>query len=210
MLYTKDLRFQYPQSQNVLHFPDVECRAGKPLLFLGPSGSGKTSWLHLIAGLLTPLSGDIFIGDTRTSHLSQKEMDAFRGKNIGLVFQNPHFISSLTVLENLLLFQTLAHGKTEKKKALELLASLQLEHQAGLMTQQLSQGEAQRLSLARALIHRPALLLADEPSASLDDERANLVAKLLISHSQEINSALVVVTHDARIKALFPNQIQLP
>ncbi len=209
MLQTKGLQFRYPESQKTLLFPDVMCTVDRPLLLLGPSGSGKTSWLHLIAGLLQVQAGEIFIGDTRTSHLSQKEMDAFRGQHIGLVFQTPYFISALTVLENILLFQKLAHGKTDKKFALELLASLQLEHLTGKMTQQLSQGEAQRLSLARALIHHPSLLLADEPTSSLDDERASLVAKLLITHSQEMGSTLVVVTHDARLKAIFPNQIQL-
>ncbi|RZL30904.1 MAG: ATP-binding cassette domain-containing protein, partial [Pedobacter sp.] len=178
-------------------------------LITGASGKGKTTLLHLLGGLLKPTSGSIFIDQTDISKLSDKKLDHFRGQNIGLILQKAHFIASLNVLENIELASWLADKTKKRQKAKELLAILGLEHVEHKLPNQLSVGQQQRVSIARALINEPKLLLADEPTSSLDDENALAVAELLASLSHKYNAALVIVTHDQRLKQRFKTSIQL-
>ncbi|MBN8641934.1 MAG: ATP-binding cassette domain-containing protein [Flavobacteriales bacterium] len=208
MIVTKDVTFFY-NATTQFAFPDVKCNPSETLLITGNSGKGKTTLLHLLAGLLRPKKGEISIDDTNISQLSEKKLDQFRGKNIGLILQQSHFISSLSVLDNVVLASWLASGKKATEKAKQLLSDLDLESQMYKLPSQLSIGQQQRVSIARALINEPKLLLADEPTSSLDDENAIKVADLLEKLAKDYKASLIIVTHDQRLKNKFANQIHL-
>jgi putative ABC transport system ATP-binding protein len=208
MISTKNITFSYNKDQNFI-MPDLFCQAGSTILVTGNSGKGKTTYLHILAGLLKPKSGEIFIDNNEISQLKGSKGDKFRGKNIGVVFQKSHFIASLSVLENLEMASWLATGKKHTKRAKELLNKLDILEQAHKQPSQLSVGQQQRVSIARALINEPKVLLADEPTSSLDDKNADNVIELLESLSKEYKAALIIVTHDNRIKAKFTNQITM-
>lgn len=208
MISTKNVTFSYQKDQ-LFHMPDLYCTAGNTILITGNSGKGKTTYLHLLAGLLKPSTGSIEVGETDIVALSEKKTDAFRGKNIGIVFQKSSFISSLTVLENLEMTSWLVGRKKQTLKAKELLQKLDILEQYNKLPSQLSVGQLQRVSIARALMNEPKVLLADEPTSSLDDKNANTVIELLTNLSKEYKAALVIVTHDSRIKEKFHNQITM-
>tara|TARA_B110000503_G_C7169489_1_gene423639 strand:- start:3742 stop:4317 length:576 start_codon:yes stop_codon:yes gene_type:complete len=189
--------------------PDIFCTAGNTLLITGNSGRGKTTYLHILAGILRPKSGEIEIDNTNTVALSERKNDFFRGKNIGIVFQKPYFIASLNVLENLEMTSWLANGNKNSITANKLLSELGLFEYASKLLSQLSVGQQQRFSIARALINKPKVLLADEPTSSLDDKNAETVIELLTTLSKEYKAALIIVTHDSRIKSKFHNQITM-
>ena len=208
MISTKNITFSYNKDQNFI-MPDLFCQAGSTILVTGNSGKGKTTYLHILAGMLQPNSGEIFIDNTNFTNLKGSKADKFRGKNIGVVFQKSHFIASLSVLENLEMASWLATGKKHTKRARELLNKLDILEQAHKQPSQLSVGQQQRVSIARALMNEPKVLLADEPTSSLDDKNADNVIELLESLSKEYKAALIIVTHDSRIKAKFTNQITM-
>ena len=208
MIATRNLNFNY-NSKTGFNFPDLRCNSAETLLITGGSGKGKTTLLHLLGGLLRPASGEILIEAINLSSLSEKKLDHFRGRNIGLVLQQSHFISSLNVLENVVLASWLSDGKKKTEKAVSLLEQLDLKDQKYKLPSQLSIGQQQRVSIARALINEPKLLLADEPTSSLDDENAMIVSELLSSLSKKYNAALIIVTHDQRLKERFTNRITL-
>ena len=208
MITTKNIKFSYSKEQEFV-FPDLYCEAGNTILITGDSGKGKTTYLHILAGLLRPKSGEITIDTTNVLALSEKETDNFRGKNIGIVFQKSYFIAALTVLENLEMASWLATGKKNTNRAKKLLQQLDIENQASKLPSQLSIGQQQRVSIARALMNEPKVLLADEPTSSLDDKNAEKVIELLTFLSKEYKAALLIVTHDSRIKEKFTNKITL-
>lgn len=208
MISTKNIKFSYSKEQEFI-FPDLYCEAGNTILITGDSGRGKTTYLHILAGLLRPKSGEIQIDTTDFLALSEKETDKFRGKNIGVVFQKSYFIAALTVLENLEMASWLATGKKNTNRAKKLLQQLDIENQGAKLPSQLSIGQQQRVSIARALMNEPKVLLADEPTSSLDDKNAEKVIELLTFLSKEYNAALLIVTHDSRIKEKFTNKITL-
>ncbi len=208
MISTKNITFSYNKDQNFI-MPDLFCQAGSTILVTGNSGKGKTTYLHILAGMLQPNSGEILIDNTNFTNLKGSKADKFRGKNIGVVFQKSHFIASLSVLENLEMASWLATGKKHTKRAKELLNKLDILEQAYKQPSQLSVGQQQRVSIARALMNEPKVLLADEPTSSLDDKNADNVIELLESLSKEYKAALIIVTHDSRIKAKFTNQITM-
>lgn len=208
MINTKNIKFSYLKEQEFI-FPDLHCEAGNTLLITGDSGRGKTTYLHILAGLLKPKSGEIQIDTTDVLALSEKETDKFRGKNIGVVFQKSYFIAALTILENLEMASWLATGKKNTDRAKKLLQQLGIENQGPKLPSQLSIGQQQRVSIARALMNEPKVLLADEPTSSLDDKNAEKVIELLTFLSKEYKAALLIVTHDSRIKEKFTNKITL-
>ncbi|OYQ36342.1 ABC transporter ATP-binding protein [Flavobacterium cyanobacteriorum] len=208
MINTKNLRFSYGKDTD-FYFPDITARSGESLLITGGSGKGKTTLLHLLGGLLRPQSGEIIIQDTNITALSEKKLDLFRGRNIGLVLQQSYFVASLNVIENVALSSWLATGNLKTEKAKQLLGQLGVDGHLHKIPSQLSVGQQQRVSIARALINEPKLLLADEPTSSLDDENAFMVADMLEALARQYGSALVLVTHDQRLKDRFPNQITL-
>jgi putative ABC transport system ATP-binding protein len=208
MLSVRDIRYKYSEGE-VMHFPDFECLQGDQFLLLGQSGSGKTTLLQLLAGLRSPMSGEIKIGDININQLSISEMDRFRGQNIGLVFQSSHFISALTVGENIAIAQSLAGNKVDNIKIKTLLSRLNIGQKINKKTYNLSQGEQQRVAIARAIINDPKVILADEPTSALDDVNTEEVLQLLMHQAKEVNSTLIIVTHDNRLKERFNKRIIL-
>ena len=206
MLETKNLRFKYDNNLE-LNFPDIKT-SKENLLILGASGVGKTTFLHLLSGLLKPINGEIDLLGTKISKLKMSEMDRFRGKNIGIVFQKPHFINSLTVKENLQLAQYISK-KNDKNRIQSLLESLGIEDKANKKTQNLSQGEKQRVSIALAIVNSPKLILADEPTSSLDDLNCDKVINILKNQASKYKAKLIIITHDYRLKKHFKNTLSL-
>ncbi len=206
MLETKNLRFKYDNNLE-LNFPDIKT-SKENLLILGASGVGKTTFLHLLSGLLKPMNGEIDLLGTKISNLKMSEMDRFRGKNIGIVFQKPHFINSLTVKENLQLAQYISK-KSDKNRIQSLLESLGIEDKANKKTQNLSQGEKQRVSIALAIVNSPKLILADEPTSSLDDLNCEKVINILKNQASKYKAKLIIITHDYRLKKHFKNTLSL-
>lgn len=178
-------------------------------MITGNSGTGKTTLLHLLSGLLRVQKGDVEIAGKNLKTFSQAELDRFRGRHVGLVFQQPRFISSLSVIDNIAAAQFFGAGKSDSNAAMELLKSLGIGDKANKSTGELSGGERQRLAIARALAAKPSIVMADEPTSSLDDENAELVYNLLTKESADYNAALVVVSHDGRLKDKFENRVGL-
>lgn len=202
MISTEKLTFNYP-AQNTFSFADIQLQQGEKLLVTGISGSGKTTLLHLIAGLLQPSTGTVAINGTVIHHLSAAKMDAFRGKNIGLIFQKHLFIGAINMKNNLIAAQTLPGFKADNDHIDHLMTMLSVDHLAAKLPAQLSQGELQRFSVARALANKPLLLLADEPTSSLDDQNCEAFISLLLSSAEQFNTTLIIATHDARLKPSF-------
>lgn len=208
MIRTKALRFSYPEGE-AFTFPDIALEEKNHLLVLGPSGIGKTTLLHLLSGILPPYSGKISINGTEISGLNRKALDRFRAENIGVVFQHYHYIKSLTVEENLKLRQLFPKGEEDQERRLALVDRLGLKHVLNNKGGQLSQGQKQRLAIGLGLIHRPKLILADEPTSNLDDENCAAVISLLKEEAELCESSLIIITHDQRVKGLFKNHIVL-
>lgn len=208
MLITKDLKFTYPKGRD-FHFPDLNCSAGENLVIMGMSGSGKTTLMHLLAGILTPSAGQVIFNGKNISGYSPSEMDAFRGKNIGMIFQKHFFIHGLSVFENLVAAQKLSGSPTDKSYLNGLLEKLHITDLAGKKADALSQGEQQRFSIARALANKPSWVLADEPTSSLDDENCDKFRELMNISPGENTLGWIIATHDNRLKSHFTNVYQL-
>lgn len=209
MLQTEALTFQYSENEHVFKFPDLKLDQSEHLLILGQSGIGKTTLLHLLAGLLSPIKGDILINETTINSLTSSKLDTFRGQNIGLVFQKNHAIQSLSVYENLQARLFFGKQKVEKNIIDELLQELGLIELKDRKINVLSVGQLQRLGIAMSVIHKPKIILADEPTSSLDDDNCKIVIELLIRQANKNNANLVVITHDHRIKSFFQNSVSL-
>ena len=208
MIEISNLTFGYDK-KNTLQFKDFSLDTGEKCLILGKSGVGKTTLLHLLAGILQPATGKVCIRNTDLSTLKKRKLDQFRGRNIGIVFQKHHFVAALNVMENIALAQVLTDTKPSRENIMQLLDALQLADKSDRMPYSLSQGEQQRVAIARALINKPAIILADEPTSALDDENCLAVMDLLEKNAALCNSALIVVTHDNRLKSRIPKQILL-
>lgn len=208
MITSQQLTYTYPGSSPLV-FPDFQCNASDILLLLGASGAGKTTLLHLLGGILSIQKGSIKIEGTQLEKLSPAAADQFRGQHIGIVFQQNHFVESLNAAENIYLAQTLAGRPRDKKRVSDLFSKLNIADKATSKVKDLSQGEKQRLAIARAFVNAPRLILADEPTSALDDGNCDEVIKLLKDQSAESGSALIVVTHDNRLKDIIPNRIIL-
>jgi lipoprotein-releasing system ATP-binding protein len=193
----------------MMSFPDVECPERAQLLLLGQSGSGKTTLLHLLCGMLQPTAGDISIQGQNLVTMTERERDAFRGRHFGIVFQKSHFVQSLTVLENLAIPAFLLGEAFDPQEAQALLDRLGIGHKAHDRPRDLSMGEQQRAGIARALIHKPDIVLADEPTSALDDQSTQAVVALLEEQAQTLGATLVIVTHDQRLKDRYERRIEL-
>ena len=205
---TRNLKFRYRDGEE-LSFPDLCMEQGSHWLITGFSGSGKTTLLHLLAGLLKPTAGDVAIAGEKINRMSNAALDRFRGREIGIVFQTAHFVQSLTVAENLALARFLAKNKPDPERVSTLLSRLGLGDKENKKPHQLSVGEQQRAAIARAMANQPAVVLADEPTASLDDANCKAMTELLRSECEASGATLVIVTHDQRIKDLIQQVVQL-
>ncbi|MFC2187079.1 ABC transporter ATP-binding protein [Fulvivirgaceae bacterium LMO-SS25] len=208
MIEFEGVSFSYDQNAQ-FKFKDLKLEQGSHWLILGASGSGKTTLLHLLSGLLRPQSGSIKISGKDIARISETELDKFRGKEIGLVFQKAHLVSVLSVKDNLALAQYLAGLPQDSGRIKEVLAELQLESKMNSKPHQLSQGEQQRVTIARAVLNKPSVIFADEPTSALDDMNTEKVMNLLENQAKKYNATLVIVTHDQRLKGRISNQIKL-
>lgn len=208
MIVIDNLSFGY-SNHKILSIPHLEVKESEHLLVLGSSGSGKTTLLHILGGLLAPKQGKVIIGETDLYKLSGSQRDKYRGQNIGLVFQKAHLITALSVQDNLLLTQYLAGMAQDKGRVKEVLEELGLGEKRKKSVRELSQGEQQRVTIARALLNRPRIILADEPTASLDDKNAQKVIELLKSQAEHYKASLLIATHDQRVKDQFELQLNL-
>ena len=208
MLRLSGIRQRYGAKQ-VLALPRFEAAAGEHWLVLGASGSGKTTLLNLVAGLLAPSEGEIEVGGQALAALEAAALDRWRGRNVGIVPQKLHLVSSLSVLQNLLLAPYLADLPLNESFAMGLLENLSMKDKANAKPHQLSHGQAQRVAIARAVMNRPKLLLADEPTANLDDASCSSALQLLQDQSRECGATLVVASHDQRAKERFEKRLDL-
>jgi putative ABC transport system ATP-binding protein len=207
MIKTKGVKFNY-DNQVFFDFPDIKLKSGENLLIIGNSGIGKTTLLHLLAGLLKLNSGSIELFGKELRKLSSYQLDRFRKNNIGIIFQRPLFVNSLTVKENLQLAQYIANKKDDNRIE-SILKNLNIFDKSNKITNKLSQGEKQRASIALAIVNSPKLILADEPTSSLDDNNCSNVIKLLKKQATEFGAQLIVITHDSRLKKHFKKSIEL-
>jgi len=208
MFNVQNLKHTYNGTE-VLNVAAWRVEQGSQWLVLGPSGSGKTTLLHILAGILRPTAGSVGIAGQDVRGLSPNQFDRFRGQHIGIVLQRLHLIPSLTVMNNLLLAQYLAGLPQEGARVREVMTGLDVADKAGAYPHELSFGQAQRVAVARAVVNRPKLLLADEPTSNLDDARCAQAYGLLESQARACGATLVIATHDQRIKARMSNHYEL-
>jgi putative ABC transport system ATP-binding protein len=209
MLKTEGLRYRYEGGDTELTFPDLRMEKGEELLLLGASGTGKTTMLHLVAGMRTPTAGTVALAGEPFSALPTAERDQTRGRHMGIVFQTAHFVRSLTVGENLALARSLAGCSPNETAAKAVLKELGLAHKWNARVDALSVGEQQRVSIARAVVHGPGLILADEPTSALDDANTDAVLTLLRGQAERTGAALLIVTHDQRLKDRMSQHVAL-
>ncbi len=195
--------------QVIVSIPNLALQPGQTCLLSGQSGSGKTTLLHALAGFGTRISGDVKVNQTNLYSLKRAARDRFRGQHIGLIFQTLHLVKSLTVMENLLLAPFVTKQLPDTTHAESLLAKLGIADLKDKPATAISQGQAQRVAIARALLNKPFMLLADEPTSSLDDQAAENVMQTLLALTKESGTVLVVSSHDHRIQPHFDQQIKL-
>jgi len=191
------------ETRTVLDDLSLQIKAGESIAILGPSGSGKSTLLNIIGSLDKPTTGEVIHDGQNLSELDEKKLAKIRNKKIGFIFQLHHLLPQCSVLENVLI-PTLADSNQKDKsnyeeRAFELLKRVNLERHADHRPAQLSGGEQQRVAVIRAMIHQPPLLLADEPTGSLDQKSAENLAKILMSLNKEENVTLIVVTHSSKL-----------
>lgn len=208
MIETRALRYEYPGGP-VLSFHNVDVPQGGTLLLQGRSGAGKSTWLALAAGLLTPTVGEAVIAGQPLSRLSGGARDAWRARTIGFLPQKLHLSDALTVEANLALAFFAAGTRADAGTIRRALRALGVDGLARRKPAQLSGGQAQRVALARTILMQPKVILADEPTASLDDDAAFNGLALLRDCAAQCKATLVVATHDARVRQAFPAAVIL-
>lgn len=207
------VRLARPNGAFVLDLPMLEIPAGEQVACIGPSGAGKTTLLHLVAGLLVPTEGRVQVGEVSVGALREGARRRIRREMMGVVFQSGALIPYLTALENVLLTQRLNHPfrsmRSQRPRALALLKAVGLAGMAGRLPGQLSAGEQQRVALCRALLAAPGLLIADEPTANLDKESAEIVATVLIEQARDNGATILCATHDETLLGHLSRRITL-
>jgi lipoprotein-releasing system ATP-binding protein len=213
-LQVRDLCKDYPTRSgplSVLRHLSFDLAPGEALAVMGPSGSGKSTLLYILGTLERPSSGSVRLDDRDPFALAERDLADFRNRHIGFVFQDHHLLPQCTVLENVLIPTLVARDDAGKVEAWarELLDRVGLSGRLDHRPAELSGGERQRVAVARALIHRPVLLLADEPTGNLDRHTAQAVGQLLLDLHRQERNILVVVTHSAELARLFPRQVEM-
>ena len=203
MINSTGLTYRYPGGTE-LQFPDVQVPQGAVLLLSGPSGSGKSTWLAMVAALVAPTGGELTVASQAVSTLRGAAADAWRAGAIGFLPQKLHLSEALTVQQNLAMAQWAAGRAEDTVHIHTALAALGVAELAGRLPSELSGGQAQRVALARAVLLSPQVILADEPTASLDDESAAQAISLLLATATRHGATLVIATHDARVAGLVP------
>lgn len=208
MFRLSNIQHRYGE-ETVLDLPSLEAKQGEHHLILGQSGSGKTTLLHILAGLRKPSEGSVVVANQELGALKGHALDRFRGRHIGIVFQRMHLLATLSVEDNLLMAPYLADLPQGRDRIREVLATLDMGHKVDAYPHELSHGQRQRVAIARAVMNQPEVLLADEPTASLDDSRAEKVLNLLVDQARANGATLVVATHDRRIVDHFEHTLIL-
>ncbi len=186
----------------VLHDINLEVSAGELTAMIGPSGSGKSTLLNIIGLLMRPTSGQVWLGGEEASAMRDKELTRLRGRKIGFIFQFHHLIAGLSAAENLMMPLMIERGSAApgmRERALAGLTAVGLGERADARPNQLSGGQQQRVAVARALVNRPPLVLADEPTGNLDTESSRKVFELMRRYNREENTAFLIVTHNLAI-----------
>src|SRR2546425_1576655 len=208
MIAVRGLAHRYGEA-TALRLPEWTVAQGERWLVIGASGSGKTTLLHVVAGLICPTEGEIQVSGQPLAKLAGAMLDRWRGATVGIVLQALHLVRHLSVRDNLRLAQYMAHVPQDDTRVADTLAALGVADKAARRPAELSQGERQRVAIARAVVNRPKLLLADEPTANLDDAAAALAVELLAEQAGRYGATLVVATHDARVKVKFRERLEL-
>ncbi len=194
------ISFHYRTGEFELRVPSMEVAPGESIAVIGPSGSGKTTFLHLVAGIALPLAGRIQVGEVEVNALSDAVRRAFRVARMGLVFQEFELLDYLSVLDNVLLpyriSPTLRLDREVRDRAAAIADEVGLKDKLRRSVRRLSQGERQRVAVCRALVTRPGLLLADEPTGNLDPENKDRVLEILFEQAAKTGATLLTVTHD--------------
>ncbi len=208
MIYTEGITKSYGSLQ-VLKGIDFRVESGEIVSIYGASGAGKTTFLQILGTLDEPDEGAIFYDDVNVRTLKDNQLARFRNRHIGFVFQFHHLLPEFTALENVCIpaFILGVPKREAEEKAMALLRDLNLENRAGHKPAELSGGEQQRVAVARALINRPAVLLADEPSGNLDSQNKKELHELLLRIHEEKNQTIIIVTHDKELSAIAHRQL---
>lgn len=205
MLHLASLTYGYAPASPVLDIAAFHLPAGRHALLLGPSGCGKSTLLHLLAGILAPQAGRLDVAGTSLPGLTPRQRDSWRGRAIGLLPQQLALVPSLNVLDNVLLPAYASGQRPDPARAASLLGQLGLADKLETYPHALSGGQRQRAAIARAVVMRPQLILADEPTANLDDEACAAVVQLLARQAAQAGASLVIASHDARVLAALPD-----
>lgn len=203
MIQTSNLSYCYPGSTPI-NFPDIDVPQGNVVLLSGPSGCGKSTWLALVAGLVKPDTGSLTVAGQSVGNLNGVAADAWRATTIGFLPQKLHLSAALTVAQNLGMAQWAAGQHEDQGRIGATLKALGVADLGHRKPSQLSGGQAQRVALARAVLLQPKVILADEPTASLDDEAAASAIELLVQTAKQQGATLVIATHDGRVAPLIP------
>jgi putative ABC transport system ATP-binding protein len=203
MIHVAGLRksFVSPAGEALTVLEDLSfgLRPGSSLAIQGPSGSGKSTLLAILAGLERPSAGTVSVAGRRIDALAERELSAFRARTMGFVFQSFHLLAHFSALQNVVIGAEIAGVPAPLERAREALERVGLSDRAGHLPGQLSGGECQRVAIARATVTRPALLLCDEPTGSLDPRNADRVFELVMELHRELGTTLVLVTHDPHL-----------
>ena len=211
MIRSSQLELRPAGDDSVRIFPeDLHISSGERWALTGPSGCGKTTLVNALCGLLPPSSGTLSVLDQDLYAMSPGERDRFRGRQLGVVHQEFHLLSGFTAVENLsiaLRFATGTTGREARTRSLEMLETAGISHRADTPVERLSRGEAQRVAVARALVHEPNVFMTDEPTASLDAERGAQMLEWMESLRTSTGCAWICVTHDPEVAAKFEHQL---
>ena len=208
MISVRGLAHRYGAVE-ALRLPEWKVAQGERWLVLGASGSGKSTLLHALAGLVRPTEGEIEVAGENLRRLEGARLDRWRATTVGIVLQALHLVKHLTVRDNLRLAQYLGRVPQDDARITDTLAALGVGGKTSRRPTELSQGEQQRVAIARAVVNRPKLLLADEPTANLDDAAAAKAVDLLAEQAARHGATLVVATHDGRVKGKFRERLEL-
>ncbi len=207
--------FSYDKKDIILNIDSLSIKKGKKVFIYGPSGSGKSTLLNLISGIITQESGEVIVLDKNLKDLSFLQIDRLRGNHIGFIFQNFNLIPYLTIYENVLLplkSSKLRASKIKnntKKEIYKIASHLKIEDFLNKKVTELSVGQQQRVAVARALIGSPEIIIADEPTSSLDEDITDKFMQLLIDEHKKNNFTLIFVSHDRRLSKFFDEEISL-
>lgn len=210
MVYVKNCHYSAKSDNGtikILNIPEFEVKKGELVALFGPSGSGKSTFLHVLSGLLPVSEGQVAVAGCELNKLGEVERDRFRARSVGYIFQSFNLLNGLSALENVMLGASLAGQSCSCEQATNLLSEVGLEHRMHNRPHQLSMGEQQRVAVARAIIHTPELILADEPTGSLDPKRSAEIIDLLENMVKRHGCTLITVSHDTKVVERFPKRV---